>query len=171
MWKSAQGVPSHTASTILLSCNRTRLKRCTGLRLGFGLGQMKSVPRRFAIFAKGTSLIIMTLARKPTGSHMLLVSCPGTPCLIFSEIICEECGFTGTRQPTFFTRSKFRVLDYASLMLVLIPICREVSRILSFPAPRLNDLVRIDMKDYALCYQFPSSPTGFQNVGVYPGLF
>lgn len=31
----------------------------------------------------------------------------------------------------------------------------EVSRILSFPAPRLNDLVRIDMKDYALCYQFP----------------
>jgi hypothetical protein len=43
---------------------------------------------------------------------------------------------------------------------------REVSRILSFPAPRLNDLVRIDMKDYALCYQFPSSPTGFQNVSV-----
>lgn len=43
-------------------------------------------------------------------------------------------------------------------------IFREVSRILSFPAPRLNDLVRIDMKDYALCYQFPSSPTGFQNV-------
>lgn len=44
------------------------------------------------------------------------------------------------------------------------PEFREVSRILSFPAPRLNDLVRIDMKDYALCYQFPSSPTGFQNV-------
>lgn len=44
----------------------------------------------------------------------------------------------------------------------------EVSRILSFPAPRLNDLVRIDMKDYALCYQFPSSPTGFQNFGMWP---
>ena len=44
----------------------------------------------------------------------------------------------------------------------------EVSRILSFPAPRLNDLVRIDMKDYALCYQFPSSPTGFQNFALWP---
>ncbi|PSR85589.1 AEX-3 domain-domain-containing protein [Coniella lustricola] len=44
----------------------------------------------------------------------------------------------------------------------------EVSRILSFPAPRLNDLVRIDMKDYALCYQFPSSPTGFQNFDMWP---
>ncbi|KAI9687739.1 MAG: hypothetical protein M1822_001819 [Bathelium mastoideum] len=44
----------------------------------------------------------------------------------------------------------------------------EVSRILSFPAPRLNDLVRIDMKDYALCYQFPSSPTGFQNFSIWP---
>ncbi|SPN98516.1 probable DENN (AEX-3) domain protein [Cephalotrichum gorgonifer] len=44
----------------------------------------------------------------------------------------------------------------------------EVSRILSFPAPRLNDLVRIDMKDYALCYQFPSSPTGFQNFPLWP---
>ncbi|MCJ1288005.1 hypothetical protein MMC26_007358 [Xylographa opegraphella] len=44
----------------------------------------------------------------------------------------------------------------------------EVSRILSFPAPRLNDLVRIDMKDYALCYQFPSSPTGFQNFSMWP---
>jgi hypothetical protein len=44
----------------------------------------------------------------------------------------------------------------------------EVSRILSFPAPRLNDLVRIDMKDYALCYQFPSSPTGFQNFTMWP---
>ena len=44
----------------------------------------------------------------------------------------------------------------------------EVSRILSFPAPRLNDLVRIDMKDYALCYQFPSSPTGFQNFPIWP---
>jgi hypothetical protein len=44
----------------------------------------------------------------------------------------------------------------------------EVSRILSFPAPRLNDLVRIDMKDYALCYQFPASPTGFQNFAMWP---
>jgi hypothetical protein len=44
----------------------------------------------------------------------------------------------------------------------------EVSRILSFPAPRLNDLVRIDMKDYALCYQFPSSSTGFQNFAMWP---
>ncbi|RCI17050.1 hypothetical protein L249_2324, partial [Ophiocordyceps polyrhachis-furcata BCC 54312] len=44
----------------------------------------------------------------------------------------------------------------------------EVSRILSFPAPRLNDLVRIDMKDFALCYQFPSSPTGFQNFALWP---
>lgn len=44
----------------------------------------------------------------------------------------------------------------------------EVSRILSFPAPRLNDLVRIDMKDYALCYQFPSSSTGFQNFSMWP---
>ncbi|KAG8629807.1 hypothetical protein KVT40_001426 [Elsinoe batatas] len=44
----------------------------------------------------------------------------------------------------------------------------EVSRILSFPAPRLNDLVRIDMKDYALCYQFPSSPTAFQNFALWP---
>ncbi|KAI5309404.1 hypothetical protein KEM55_003306, partial [Ascosphaera atra] len=44
----------------------------------------------------------------------------------------------------------------------------EVSRILNFPAPRLNDLVRIDMKDYALCYQFPSSPTGFQNFAMWP---
>lgn len=44
----------------------------------------------------------------------------------------------------------------------------EVSRILSFPAPRLNDLVRIDMKDYALCYQFPASPTGFQNFALWP---
>ena len=44
----------------------------------------------------------------------------------------------------------------------------EVSRILSFPAPRLNDLVRIDMKDYALCYQFPSSTTGFQNFASWP---
>ncbi|ODA82141.1 hypothetical protein RJ55_00647 [Drechmeria coniospora] len=44
----------------------------------------------------------------------------------------------------------------------------EVSRILSFPAPRLNDLVRIDMRDYALCYQFPSSPTGFQNFAMWP---
>ena len=44
----------------------------------------------------------------------------------------------------------------------------EVMRILSFPAPRLNDLVRIDMKDYALCYQFPSSPTGFQNFSMWP---
>jgi hypothetical protein len=44
----------------------------------------------------------------------------------------------------------------------------EISRILSFPAPRLNDLVRIDMKDYALCYQFPSSPTGFQNFSMWP---
>ena len=44
----------------------------------------------------------------------------------------------------------------------------EVCRILSFPAPRLNDLVRIDMKDYALCYQFPSSPTGFQNFSLWP---
>ena len=44
----------------------------------------------------------------------------------------------------------------------------EVSRILSFPAPRLNDLVRIDMKDYALCYQFPSSPAGFQNFSMWP---
>ncbi|KAJ4306763.1 hypothetical protein N0V88_000130 [Collariella sp. IMI 366227] len=44
----------------------------------------------------------------------------------------------------------------------------EVSRILSFPAPRLNDLVRIDMKDYALCYQFPSMPTGFQNFAMWP---
>ncbi|KAF2842420.1 putative DENN domain-containing protein [Patellaria atrata CBS 101060] len=44
----------------------------------------------------------------------------------------------------------------------------EVSRILSFPAPRLNDLVRIDMKDYALCYQFPSAPTGFQNFAMWP---
>ncbi|KAI5304295.1 hypothetical protein KEM56_006649 [Ascosphaera pollenicola] len=44
----------------------------------------------------------------------------------------------------------------------------EVSRILSFPAPRLNDLVRIDMKDYALCYQFPSSPTGFKNFAMWP---
>jgi len=44
----------------------------------------------------------------------------------------------------------------------------EVSRILSFPAPRLNDLVQIDMKDYALCYQFPSSPTGFQNFAMWP---
>ncbi|SPQ20456.1 bd4c1590-7590-4589-9ee8-25d76e7f08b6 [Thermothielavioides terrestris] len=44
----------------------------------------------------------------------------------------------------------------------------EVSRILSFPAPRLTDLVRIDMKDYALCYQFPSTPTGFQNFALWP---
>jgi hypothetical protein len=44
----------------------------------------------------------------------------------------------------------------------------EVSRILSFPAPRLNDLVRIDMKDYALCYQFPAAPTGFQNFAMWP---
>ncbi|KAF2861012.1 hypothetical protein K470DRAFT_276510 [Piedraia hortae CBS 480.64] len=44
----------------------------------------------------------------------------------------------------------------------------EVSRILSFPAPRLNDLVRIDMKDYALCYQFPSSPSAFQNFDLWP---
>ncbi|KAF1911853.1 AEX-3 domain-containing protein [Ampelomyces quisqualis] len=44
----------------------------------------------------------------------------------------------------------------------------EVSRILSFPAPRLNDLVRIDMKDYALCYQFPNSPAGFQNFAMWP---
>ncbi|CAK3927303.1 Hypothetical predicted protein [Lecanosticta acicola] len=44
----------------------------------------------------------------------------------------------------------------------------EVSRILSFPAPRLNDLVRIDMKDYALCYQFPSNPNGFQNFALWP---
>lgn len=44
----------------------------------------------------------------------------------------------------------------------------EVSRILSFPAPRLNDLVRIDMKDYALCYQFPSTPTQFQNFAMWP---
>ena len=44
----------------------------------------------------------------------------------------------------------------------------EISRILSFPAPRLNDLVRIDMKDFALCYQFPSSPTGFQNFSMWP---
>ncbi|KAK3721299.1 hypothetical protein LTR37_003175 [Vermiconidia calcicola] len=44
----------------------------------------------------------------------------------------------------------------------------EVSRILSFPAPRLNDLVRIDMKDYALCYQFPPTPNGFQNFAMWP---
>lgn len=44
----------------------------------------------------------------------------------------------------------------------------EVSRILSFPAPKLQDLVRIDMKDYALCYHFPSSPTGFQNFALWP---
>ncbi|KAH6613454.1 AEX-3 domain-containing protein [Chaetomium tenue] len=44
----------------------------------------------------------------------------------------------------------------------------EVSRILSFPAPRLNDLVRIDMKDYALCYQFPALSTGFQNFAMWP---
>lgn len=44
----------------------------------------------------------------------------------------------------------------------------EVSRILSFPAPRLQDLVRIDMKDYALYYQFPASPTGFQNFALWP---
>ncbi len=44
----------------------------------------------------------------------------------------------------------------------------EVSRILSFPAPRLSDLVRIDMKDYALCYKFPSAPTGFQNFALWP---
>ncbi|KAK2744847.1 hypothetical protein FQN57_004171 [Myotisia sp. PD_48] len=44
----------------------------------------------------------------------------------------------------------------------------EVSRILSFPAPRLNDLVRIDMKDYALCYQFPSFQTGYQNFAMWP---
>ncbi|KAL8673174.1 MAG: hypothetical protein Q9168_002403 [Polycauliona sp. 1 TL-2023] len=44
----------------------------------------------------------------------------------------------------------------------------EVSRILSFPAPRLNDLVRIDMKEYALCYQFPPSPMGFQNFAMWP---
>lgn len=44
----------------------------------------------------------------------------------------------------------------------------EVSRILSFPAPRLQDLVRIDMKDYALAYQFPSHPSGFQNFPMWP---
>ncbi|KAJ9649920.1 hypothetical protein H2198_010760 [Neophaeococcomyces mojaviensis] len=44
----------------------------------------------------------------------------------------------------------------------------EVSRILSFPAPRQNELVRIHMKDYALCYRFPSSPTGFQNFALWP---
>lgn len=44
----------------------------------------------------------------------------------------------------------------------------EVSRILSFPAPRLQDLVRIDMKDYALAYQFPNHPSGFQNFSMWP---
>ncbi|KAF3031609.1 hypothetical protein E8E12_001835 [Didymella heteroderae] len=44
----------------------------------------------------------------------------------------------------------------------------EVSRLLSFPAPRLNDMIRIDMKDYALCYQFPSSPRDFQNFAMWP---
>lgn len=44
----------------------------------------------------------------------------------------------------------------------------EVSRILSFPAPRLQDLVRIDMKDYALVYQFPNHSSGFQNFDIWP---
>ncbi|OLL26154.1 DENN domain-containing protein [Neolecta irregularis DAH-3] len=44
----------------------------------------------------------------------------------------------------------------------------EVSRILTFPAPRPNDLVRIDMKDYALCYQFPPTPVNFQNFPMWP---
>ncbi|BFZ63740.1 hypothetical protein YB2330_004872 [Saitoella coloradoensis] len=44
----------------------------------------------------------------------------------------------------------------------------EVSRILSFAAPRLNDVLRIDMKDYSLVYQFPSSPSGFQNFPMWP---
>lgn len=44
----------------------------------------------------------------------------------------------------------------------------EVSRILNFPAPKLSDLVRIDMKDYALCYKFPSTPNRFQNFALWP---
>lgn len=44
----------------------------------------------------------------------------------------------------------------------------EVARILSFPAPRLRDVLRIDMKDYALCYQFPSKAEEFQNFDAWP---
>ncbi|ORY82077.1 AEX-3 domain-domain-containing protein [Protomyces lactucae-debilis] len=44
----------------------------------------------------------------------------------------------------------------------------EVSRILGFPAPRLQDLVRIDMRDYALTYQFPVSSDAFQNFDLWP---
>ena len=62
--------------------------------------------------------------------------------------LSPACGSTGTRLPTCSTLRR----------------CPERA---SFPAPRLNDLVRIDMKDYALCYQFPSSPTGFQNPAMW----
>lgn len=44
----------------------------------------------------------------------------------------------------------------------------DVERMLNLPAPRLNDLVTIEMKDYTLCYQFPASPTGFQNFSLWP---
>jgi hypothetical protein len=44
----------------------------------------------------------------------------------------------------------------------------EVSRILGFPAPRLQDLVRIDMRDYALTYRFSASSDAFRNFDLWP---
>ncbi|BFZ55855.1 hypothetical protein PYCC9005_002896 [Savitreella phatthalungensis] len=44
----------------------------------------------------------------------------------------------------------------------------EISRILSFPAPRLRDCLRIDMRDYALCYQFPPRASEFKNFDAWP---
>lgn len=44
----------------------------------------------------------------------------------------------------------------------------EVSRVLAFPAPRMESLVQVDMQEYALAYRFPSNSSAFQNFDMWP---
>lgn len=45
---------------------------------------------------------------------------------------------------------------------------KEVSYLLRMPAPRLNELVRIETTGYALYYKFPASSSNFENFSLWP---
>jgi hypothetical protein len=163
MSRFALGGHSPTVSTIRSFYSRILRIRFMELLCGSGRGRTTSGQRRSGNCARGMSRIITILRMNLTGFHTPSAFCRATLCSICWAIIYGGCGFIGIRLQTCSTQSminRYRCTTIANYARV----SREVSRILSFPAPRLNDLVRIDMKDYALCYQFPSSPTGFQNV-------
>ena len=149
MLRFALGAASLIVYTILSSCSKTLPIPSMVLLFVFGREQMRNEPRLSGTCDRRTESDFYDSADETYWIPYCLSFLSRYPLYNLLGITFEVCGFTGTRPPTFSMPRRF------------------LASSASQPQDSMT-LVRIDMKDYALCYQFPSSPTGFQNFAMWP---